>query len=193
MYNLKYDKWKINFGEKIGNGSALFGGIFLTIATFFMFLNMITRTVASYNFRWIYDLCGLCAAVVASFSIPYATFTRQHSNIDTILSHLKPRVRAVSEAVSGIITLLIMVFTIYACSIFAYSKTLALESTTSSHMPTWIFRWLYVIGLILTTIAALLEMIDMFRIAKGETVVNTREELEALEKGMVPGKESEER
>lgn len=60
-------------------------------------------------------------------------------------------------------------------------------------MPTWIFRWLYVIGLILTTIAALLEMIDMFRIAKGETVVNTREELEALEKGMVPGKESEER
>lgn len=191
MYNLKYDKWKIDFCEKVGNGSALFAGIFLTIATFFMFLNMLTRTVADYNFRWIYDLCGLCAAAVASYSIPYATFMRQHSNMDTILSRLKPGARAVSEAVSGIITLLIMVFAVYACTLFAYSKTLVMETTTSSHMPVWIFRWLYVVGLLLTMLAAGLEMIDMFRTARGVTVINSREEMKALTEGSIAEKEGE--
>lgn len=182
MYNLKYDRWKINFSRLAGEGSAIFGGIFLTAATICMFVNIVTRTVAGYNLRWIYDFCGLCAAATASFAIPYATFTRGHSNMDTILALLKPRVRAGSEAIAGVLTLITMVFTIYCVALYAYNKTMVFESTTSAHLPIWIFRWGYVIGLVLTTIASVLETIDMFRIAAGRKVVNTQEELEAAEK-----------
>lgn len=187
MYNIKYDRWKIRISNVIGDGSAIFAGIFLCAATFCMFVNMMTRTFLDYNFQWIYDFCGLCAAGIASYSIPYTTFIRGHSNMDIIISKCKPRTRGMSEGISGIITLAVMVFTIFAVTKIAIMKTQTMELTTSAHLPTFVFRWLYIIGLVLTVFAAALEMIDMFRVASGKNVLTTQEELDAYENGTLTG------
>lgn len=187
MYNVKYDRCKIRISNLLGDGSALFAGLFLCAATFCMFVNMMTRTFIDHNFQWIYDFCGLCAAGIAAYSIPYTTFVRGHSNMDIILSKCKPRTRGMSEGISGIITIAVMVFTIFAVTKIAIMKTLALELTTSAHLPTFVFRWLYIIGLVLTTFAAVLEMIDMFRVAFGKNVLMTQEEIDAYENGTLNG------
>ena len=108
-----YDKKKIAFVEKSSEILAILAGIFLCISTIFMFTNMLTRTVADFNIRFVYELCGLCAAGTASFAIPFATFKSAHSQMDIITSHLKPKKRAVSEGISGIFTMVIMLFTVY--------------------------------------------------------------------------------
>lgn len=187
MYNIKYDRWKIRIGNIIGDSSAIFAGVFLCAATFCMFVNMMTRTFLDYNFQWIYDFCGLCAAGIASYSIPYTTFNRGHSNMDIIISKCKPRTRGMSEGISGIVTIAVMVFTIFAVTKIAIMKTQAMELTTSAHLPTFVFRWLYIIGLALTLFAAALEMIDMFRVAFGKNVLTTQEELDAYENGTLEG------
>lgn len=177
-----YDLRKIALQEKLGTAFAIISGVFLCISTVFMFTNMLTRTVSDYNIRYVYDLCSLCAAGVASFAIPYATIKGAHTNMDIITSHLKPRVQAVCEAVSGIVTMVIMLFVVYVLVTYAYQRTLVLEATTTAKLPTYIFRWLYALGMLLTTVAAGIEMIDMFRIAAGKQVIRTREQLEEMQK-----------
>lgn len=176
-----YDKKKIAIVEKSSEILAILAGIFLCISTIFMFTNMVTRTVADFNIRFVYELCGLCAAGTASFAIPFATFKSAHSQMDIITSHLKPKKRAVSEGISGIFTVAIMLFTVYVLVIYAYQRTLVMETTTTAGLPTWIFRWLFAAGMLITTIAAALEMIDCFRIAAGKEVVRSLEEQNALE------------
>ena len=177
-----YDLRKIALLEKLGTAFALISGIFLCISTVFMFTNMLTRTAADFNIRFVYDLCSLCAAGVASFAIPYATIKGAHTNMDIITSHLKPRVQALCEGVSGIVTMVIMLFTVYILTSYAYQRTLVLEATTTAKLPTYIFRWLYALGMLLTTLAAAIEMIDMFRIAAGKQVIRNREQLEEMQK-----------
>ena len=177
-----YDLRKIALQEKLGTAFAIISGVFLCISTVFMFTNMLTRTVSDYNIRYVYDLCSLCAAGVASFAIPYATIQGAHTNMDIITSHLKPRVQAACEAVSGIVTMVIMLFVVYVLVTYAYQRTLVLEATTTAKLPTYIFRWLYALGMLLTTVAAGIEMIDMFRIAAGKQVIRTREQLEEMQK-----------
>lgn len=176
-----YDRIKIETTERIGRCLGILAGLFLCVATVFMFINIVTRMTVDYNLIFIYDLCGLCAAGTASFAIPYATFKSAHTSMDTIIHKLPARTRGVCEAISGVITMVVMLFTIYAVGSYTWTKTLALELTTTSKMPTFIFRWFYVIGLVLTLIAAALEMIDMFRIAAGKQVVRDRDAWEALE------------
>lgn len=86
-----YDKKKIAIVEKSSEILAILAGVFLCVSTIFMFANMLTRTVADFNIRFVYELCGLCAAGTASFAIPYATFKSAHSQMDIITSHMKPR------------------------------------------------------------------------------------------------------
>ena len=180
-----YDKKKIAFVEKSSEILAILAGIFLCISTIFMFTNMLTRTVADFNIRFVYELCGLCAAGTASFAIPFATFKSAHSQMDIITSHLKPKKRAVSEGISGIFTMVIMLFTVYVLVVYAYQRTLVMETTTTAGLPTWIFRWLFAVGMLITTIAAALEMIDCFRIAAGKEVVRSLEETEGAGEGFV--------
>ena len=170
-----YDLRKIALLEKLGTAFALISGVFLCISTVFMFANMLTRTAADYNIRFVYDLCSLCAAGVASFAIPYATIKGAHTSMDIITSHLKPRVQAFCEGISGIVTMVIM-------TSYAYQRTLVLEATTTAKLPTYIFRWLYALGMLLTTLAAAIEMIDMFCIAAGKQVIRNREQLEEMQK-----------
>ena len=82
-----------------------------------------------------------------------------------------------------------MLFTVYSVTIYAIMRTKVLESTTTSHMPTWIFRWLYVLGLILTTLASVIELVDMVRKARGEDVIFTKEDLAAREEALREGTE----
>ena len=84
-----YDKKKIAIVEKSSEILAILAGVFLCVSTIFMFANMLTRTVADFNIRFVYELCGLCAAGTASFAIPYATFKSAHSQMDIITSHMK--------------------------------------------------------------------------------------------------------
>ena len=176
-----YDKKKIAIVEKSSEILAILAGIFLCVSTVFMFTNMLTRTVADFNIRFVYELCGLCAAGTASFAIPYATFKSAHSQMDIITSHLKPKKRALFEGISGICTMVIMLFTVYVLMIYAYQRTLVMETTTTASLPTWIFRWIFAIGMLITTIAAAVEMIDMFRIAAGKDVVRSLEEQNSIE------------
>lgn len=101
--------------------------------------------------------------------------------MDIITGHLSPRVRAACEAISGVITAVVMVFTVYVLINYAYQRTLVLESTTTSGFPTYIFRWIYAAGMLFTLIAGVIETIDMFRLAAGRKVTLIQEEEAAPE------------
>ena len=165
-----YDTKKIAVLSKTSEVLAIISGIFLSVSTIFMFVNMLTRTAADYNIRFVFELCSLCACGVASFAIPYATLLSAHSAMDLILSKASVRVKGGFEFVSGIITVAILAFTVYFLFMSAIDRTQAHELTTTAHFPTYIFRWIFAIGMLLTLIAAAVEMIDNFRIAKGEQV-----------------------
>lgn len=180
-YISEYDRKKIIIEEKIGVIFALIAGVFLCIASVIMFTNMATRTVADINIRVVYEVAQLCGAGVASFAIPYATIKSAHTDMDIITSHLKPRTRAALEGVSGIITIVVMVFTVVMLIDYAYQRTLTLETTTTNNLPIYIFRWTYAFGMLATTAAAAVEMIDSFRIALGKKVVRNKAELDALQ------------
>lgn len=172
-----YDAKKIMIVDKVCVVLALIAGLFLSIGTVVMFANMLTRTVADVNISFTYELCGLCSAGVASFAIPFATFTASHSQMDIITSHMPKRMRGWFEGISGIITMVVLVFTVAILVMYAYDRTLAMETTTPSGLPTWIFRWLFAIGMLATLVGAALEMIDMFRMALGKNVVFNSAEL----------------
>lgn len=174
-----YDQRKIVIEEKVSVLLALIAGVFLCIASVIMFTNMITRTAADINIKLVYELSQLCGAGVASFTIPYATIKGAHTEMDIITSHLKPRLRASLEGIAGIVTVAVMVFTVYMLADYAYLRTLAMELTTTNHLPIYILRWVYAFGMLLTLIVAAIEMIDAFRIAMGKKVVRSLEEQEA--------------
>lgn len=178
---MKYDLKKIEIEEKIGVVFALIAGLFLCVASVIMFVNMTTRTAADLNIKIVYEVAQLCGAGVASFAIPYATIKGAHTDMDIITTHLKPRVKSFLEGISGIITLAVMLFCIVMLVSYAYQRTLTMETTTTNHLPIWIFRWTYSFGMICTMLAAVVEMIDCFRIAMGAKVVRNRQELEALQ------------
>ena len=103
-----YDLRKIKIEETIGVVFALLAGFFLCIASVTMFTNMVTRTTADINIKMVYELCQLCGAGVASFTIPYATMKSAHTEMDIITSHLKPRITAALEGIAGIVTVIEM-------------------------------------------------------------------------------------
>lgn len=184
----RYDELKISIEEKIGTVFAMCAGIFLFVASIVMFANMATRTAADYNIRVVYELCQLCGAGVASLAIPYATIKAAHTEMDIITSHLNDRVRNLLAGIAGIITIVVMLFTVYMLITYAYQRTLVLESTTTNHLPMWIFRWFYAFGMIITALVAAVEMIDSFRLAFGKKVFRNREEYTAyLECGKLEG------
>ncbi len=186
-----YDQKKIKIVDKACTVLGLIAGVFLCIATFFMFLNICTRTFANYNFLFIYDLCGLCAAGAASFTIGFATLKSMHTTMDTVLGKLPPRIRGLMEGISGILSTLVLCFTIYSVGVYAIQKTAVRESTTTSGMPTWIFRWIYLFGLVVCLIGGIVESIDMFRRAKGETVYLNSDEVAEAEKALLEEMEEE--
>ena len=186
-----YDQKKIKIVNSLCTVLGIIAGIFLCTATFFMFLNICTRTFANYNFLFIYDLCGLCAAGAASFTIGYASLKSMHTTMDTVLGKLPARVRGFCEGIAGIISIVILLFTIYSVGVYAIQKTLIRESTTTSGMPTWIFRWVYIFGLTVCLIAAIIETIDMFRRSKGETVYLNSDEIAEAEKALLEEMEEE--
>lgn len=174
-----YDLRKIKIEEKIGVVFALLAGLFLCIASVTMFTNMVTRTTADINIKMVYELCQLCGAGVASFTIPYATMKSAHTEMDIITSHLKPRIRAVLEGIAGVVTVIVMLYTVYMLADYAWIRTQALELTTTNHLPIFIFRWVYAFGMLCTLLAAAIEMMDAFRIAMGKKVIRNRQQLEA--------------
>lgn len=176
-----YDQRKIALEEKAGVAFALIAGAFLCIASVVMFTNMVSRTAADINIKVVYELAQLCGAGVASFAIPYATIKSAHTEMDIITSHLKPRTRALLGGIAGVITMAVMLFTVYMLVSYAYQRTLTMETTTTNHLPLYLFRWTYAGGMFITMIAAGVEMIDSFRIALGKKVIRNREELDTLD------------
>ena len=68
-----------------------------------------------------------------------------------------------------------------------------METTTTNHLPMWIFRWLYAFGMVATLLVAAIEMIDSFRLATGKKVFHNREEYnEYLEAGKLEGGKQDE-
>ncbi len=184
----RYDEVKISVEEKTGTLFAIIAGIFLAVASVVMFTNMVTRTAADYNIRIVYELCQLCGAGVASLAIPYATIKSAHTEMDIITGHMHERTKNLLGGISGIITLVIMVYADAMLVDYAIQRTLILESTTTNHLPMWIFRWLYAFGMIVTLLAAGVEMIDCFRIVAGKKVYHNREEYTAeLEAAKIEG------
>lgn len=177
----RFDEKKIAVLKPFSEVFAIIAGIFLSVASLCMFINMITRTAADFNLSFVYELCSLCACGVASFAIPYATLNQAHSVMDLILSHLNPRVRGVLEFVSGIFTVAILGFTIVQLYKNAIMYTAAHELTTTAHLPAYMFRWVFAIGMTLTLIAAAIDMIDSLRTAKGTEVTPLSEITNAAE------------
>ena len=189
----RYDEIKISVEEKVGTVFAIAAGIFLFVASVVMFTNMVTRTAADYNIRIVYELCQLCGAGVASLAIPYATIKSAHTEMDIITSHLHDRTRNFLGGLAGIVTVVIMVFTDYMLLNYAYQRTLVMETTTTNHLPMWIFRWLYAFGMAATLLVAAIEMIDSFRLATGKKAFHNREEYnEYLEAGKLEGGKQDE-
>ena len=184
----RYDELKISIEEKIGTAFALCAGVFLFVASVVMFANMATRTAADINIRVVYELCQLCGAGVASLAIPYATIKAAHTEMDIITSDLNERLRNVLYGIAGIVTMIVMAFTVYMLITYAYQRTLVFEATTTNHLPMWIFRWFYAFGMTVTGLVAIIEMIDSFRLAMGKKVFRNREEYNAYLEG---GKQDE--
>lgn len=174
-----YDLRKIKIEEKIGVAFALLAGVFLCIASVTMFINMVTRTAADVNIKVVYELCQLCGAGVASFTIPYATIKGAHTEMDIVTSHINPKVRCLLEGIAGIVTVIAMLYTVYMLADYAMIRTRSLELTTTNHLPLFVFRWVYAFGMLITLLAAVIEMIDAFRIAMGKKVIRNQEQLEA--------------
>ena len=100
--------------------------------------------------------------------------------MDIITSHMAPRRRAALEAISGIITVVVMAIVVYMLMAYAWQRTLTMETTTTNHLPMWPFRWCYSFGMLCTTLTVVVETIDAFRIALGKKVIRTKEELDML-------------
>ena len=156
----RYDEKKIAVLTPISHALAIVAGVFLAVASVCMFVNMVTRTAADFNITFVFELCSLC--------------------------DLNARVRGVLEFISGIFTVAILGFTIVQLYKSAIMYTAAHELTTTAHLPAYMFRWVFAIGMTLTLIAAAIDMIDALRTAKGvevtqlSTVANEAEaELEA--------------
>lgn len=175
----KYDRVKIYVVDKICTTFGIIAGASLVVATVFMILNIFMRAFNS-NLYFIYDLVSMSATLTASFAVAYATFNRGHSIMDIILAHLPHRVSKGFESIAQIICLIVMSFTTYSCGLYAYQKTLLLESTTTSQMPTYIFRWIWTIGCALVLVAFVLELIDDVRMAFGQDVPVTTADLERM-------------
>ncbi len=178
---MRYDQKKIMVEEKIGVVLAILAGIFLCIASGIMFTNMVTRSVANFNIKTVYEVAQLSGAGVAAFTIPYATIKHAHTEMDIITSHLNVRVKNALEGLAGLITVAVMVFTVAMLISYAYQRTLTLETTTPNHLPQYLFRWIYAVGMLFTLIMAFVDMVDCFRVALGQRVCRTREELEAYQ------------
>lgn len=174
----KYDEMKISIEEKVGEIFAICAGFFLIIASCIMFANMASRTAFNFNIRVVYEVCQLAGAGVASFAVPYATIKAAHTEMDIITSHLNARVRNFLGGIAGIITIAVMLFTVYMLVTYAYQRTLTFETTTTNHLPLWCFRWLYAFGMFCTMLVAVIEMIDSFRLAMGKQVFRNRAEYE---------------
>ena len=178
-----YDRRKINIENKLSEVLAMIAGAFLVVASVVMFTNIVTRTTVNVNIKIVYELCQLCSAGIASFAIPYATIKFAHTEMDIITSHLKPKTRALLGFISGIITVIVMAYVCYMLYDYAIIRTVSHEVTTTNHLPVWVFRWLFAIGMTLTGLMASVDMIDDLRIALGKTVYKTQEEFDAIEDG----------
>ncbi len=175
-----YDRKKIHLEGKISVVLALIAGAFLVLASVVMFLNIVTRTAINFNIKIVYELCQLCSAGIASFAIPYATIKFAHTEMDIITSHLKPRVRSFLGFIAGVVTVVVMIYVCYMLYDYAVIRTAAHEVTTTNHLPTWVFRWVFAAGMTLTTIMAAIDMVDDLRLALGKKVFKTPEALEGV-------------
>ena len=175
-----YDRNKIKIEGKVGEILAMIAGLFLVVASVTMFVNIVTRATIDFNIKIVYELCQLCSAGIASFAIPYATIKFAHTEMDIITSHLNPRVRAFLGFIAGIVTVVVMIYVCYMLYDYAAVRTAAHEVTTTNHLPTWLFRWIFAVGMSLTTIMAAVDMIDDLRIALGKEVYKTPEALEGV-------------
>lgn len=175
-----YDRKKIMIEGKLSVVFAMIAGVFLVVASVVMFVNIVTRTTMDLNIKIVYELCQLCSAGIASFAIPYATIKFAHTEMDIITSHLSPRVRAFLGFIAGIVTVVVMIYVCYMLYDYAVIRTAAHETTTTNHLPTWLFRWIFAVGMTLTTIMAAVDMIDDLRISLGKEVYKTPEALEGV-------------
>jgi len=175
-----YDRIKIKATNALCTAIGFLAGCALVVATLFMAANIIVRPFGI-AIRYIYDLVGLSAAFASALSIPYCALKRNHSVMDIVLSKLPKKLRAFFEAFSGIISSAMIIIMIYAGGKYAAEKTRVFEKTLSSGMPTWIFRWVWVLGITLVLLALLLETIDFFRVLLGKQVDSTFDPEEAPE------------
>lgn len=186
-----YDRIKIKYTDKVCKILGVLAGISLIIGTVVMIINIAIRPFGG-ALRFVYDVAGLSAAFAASLSIPYCALKRNHTVMDIVLAKLPDKARKCSEAVSGVISTAMLGLIVYAGGKYAWMKSLIRESTSSSGMPTWIFRWVWFLGMAIMTVAFILETIDFIREVRGETVYSLGDELpEAEEADMLSGGEAE--
>ena len=165
----EYDRLKIKWTKTIANLLGIIAGVALIVGTTFMVINIFIRPFGL-AMRYIYDLAGLSAAFAASLAIPYCALLQDHTVMDLVLGKMPAGMRKISESISGIISIGIIFLLIYAGGKYAYTKTLVFEKTLSGNLPTWIFRWVWVLGMVLLACAIIIETIDFVRLAMGKQV-----------------------
>ena len=171
----EYDRLKIKWTKTIANLLGITAGLALIVGTTFMVINIFIRPFGL-ALRYIYDLAGLSAAFAASLAIPYCALWQDHTVMDLVLGKMPQKMRKISETISGAISTGIIFLLIYAGGKYAYAKTLVFEKTLSGKLPTWIFRWVWVFGLVLLALAVIIETIDFIRMAMGKEVATIFDE-----------------
>ncbi len=172
-----YDRFKLKATKTLTTTLGILAGVSLCVATLVMFANIVVRPFG-HAIRFVYDLVGLCAAFAAALSIPYTALKRDHSIMDILLAKFPPKLRAILETSSGIIGFAMIFLMMYAGGSYAFEKTQVFEKTVSAGLPTWIFRWVWVLGMALILVALAFEIIDHVRKALGKKVYLSLDEAE---------------
>jgi len=128
--------------------------------------------VVSFNIfgRWLggpiigaLEIAGLCGAVVAAIGIPYGAREKRNVVVDVIVSHLPPRMRGFFDAVTFLVSLMVVGFLVYVAFKEARYAASFGESTLVVSAPTSPFKYIWAIGLLLLFLVLMREIVRAIR------------------------------
>jgi len=154
----------LNFLDKIFNRfikiGAVFGGACLIALTLLITVGIIVRYFGR-AIPGIYELTEVIIIGGVGFALAYTTYMKGHVVVELLTERLPQRIRLAFETVTYFLSAVIWGAIVWASYNFMMDRWLG-EKTDLIQIPLFPFRLIWEIGLILTTLAFLLNSIKAF-------------------------------
>lgn len=135
------------------------GGIYALMAMMLVVVgNVVCRFFRVFIQGSTYDLVELMAVVLVSFAVAYTALTGGHIIIRILISRLWPRTQAILEAFTSVLGLGIWAVAAWAGARFAWEMWLKGEEFPVVGVSVALFRYVWVLGLILLCLVLLLDL-----------------------------------